>query len=85
MIEFDAGNPDPALMRRVILERLRKQGDWHQLDVSLEGYASYLKESPPRANARDIFAQLVLHVFWELCIESQLSVVPRDPIRANGS
>src|SRR5687767_3740232 len=68
-IKFDPAKPDLALLRQVILRRLRQDTSWHQLDPDPEiGYQNYL-ELAPAFNANQILVWSVLEVFWELVSE----------------
>ena len=68
-IRFDSTNPDLALLRQAILQRLREQPNWNQLDSDPEqSYQKYL-EVVPAFNANQILVWSVLEVFWQLVTE----------------
>ena len=41
-IPFDARNPDPDVVRQVVVERLRRDASWSQLDSTGDGFAPYV-------------------------------------------
>jgi hypothetical protein len=68
-IEFDVTRPDLAMVRKIVLRRLREEKDWRHLDYDGRGFAPYVLLVPPRPSDHEIFAFLALDVFWELFLE----------------
>jgi hypothetical protein len=59
--------------RQIVMERLRSDASWHQLDGSGEGFAPYVEyvaaNEPARQNSRNLLVFLAQEVFWQLIIE----------------
>jgi hypothetical protein len=76
---FDSANPDLLLLRRAILQRLRKEPGWRHvfefgqmgIDIgkALEPWLSFVR----RHGDGDQLAQHTLEVFWQLAIEGVLA------------
>lgn len=72
-IPFDSQREPLATARQIVIQRLCHDKDWHQLDVTGEGFAPYVEyvEQSPYAQQRGrghlvFFAQ---EVFWQLLVE----------------
>lgn len=65
-IAFDTHNPDFALVRQVVLRRLRAESSWRSAD---EEFSAYVEFVPARPNDRQEFALLALDVIWQLVVE----------------
>jgi hypothetical protein len=68
-IPFDVTNPDFALLRQVILDRLRAEPDWKQMDTTGEGLLRYIELTPARPTDRRDFVFMAHEVFWDLMRE----------------
>lgn len=69
-IRFDLGNPDLALLRQIILDRLRAQPGWDQLPSDCrEMFAPYLETNGPE----DALNRCVFRVFSELVHEGVIA------------
>jgi hypothetical protein len=80
-VPFNAANPDMAIVRQVVFQRLRAEPEWRILDLEGRGFLKYVELTPPRQDDLDEFSLLALDVFWQLIIEGVLSpgLTPSDP------
>lgn len=76
-IPFDHKEPDMEAVRQIILERLRNDPNWHQLDRTGDGYAPYVEYAGPTESdwrdGRQCLVVLALEVFWQCVIEGILA------------
>lgn len=72
-IPFDARQPDPVAVRQIVVERLKRDKAWSQLDPSGDGFAPYVEYSgnndAERIGARHALVFLAYEVFWQLLVE----------------
>lgn len=76
-IPFDPRNPDLDAVRQIVVERLRRDTTWKQLDNTGEGFAPFVDYIAPtefeRQNGRSALLFLAQEVFWQLLIEGVLA------------
>jgi hypothetical protein len=76
-IPFDPRNPDLDAVRQIVVERLRRDTTWRQLDNTGEGFAPFVDYVAPtefeRQNGRSALLFLAQEVFWQLVIEGVLA------------
>ena len=76
-IPFDPRNPDLDAVRQIVVERLRRDTTWKQLDNTGEGFAPFVDYVAPtefeRQNGRSALLFLAQEVFWQLLIEGVLA------------
>ena len=70
-IPFDLAQPDIEKVRQIVMERLRHEPDWQQLDTSGAGFAPYVDYIGHPNPA--VFAFHAQEVFWQLVIERVLA------------
>ena len=95
-IPFDPRNPDLDAVRHIVVDRLRRDTTWKQLDNTGEGFAPFVDYVAPtefeRQNGRSALLFLAQEVFWQFIIEGvlapgmdssnlQASVVPHHETR----
>jgi hypothetical protein len=76
-IPFDAKHPDLETVRQIVVERLRRDTSWSQLDSSGDGFAPYVEyvaqNEPERQNGRHTLLFLAQEVFWQMVVEGILA------------
>jgi hypothetical protein len=72
-IPFDPTREALATARQIVIERLRREASWGQLDGTGEGFAPYVEyvasNEPARQNGRHLLVFLAQEVFWQLLVE----------------
>ena len=72
-IPFDLQRPDLKAVRQIVIERLRRDTSWSQLDPTGEGFAPYVEyvaqNEFERQNGRHLLVFLAQEVFWQLVVE----------------
>jgi hypothetical protein len=76
-IPFDPRSANLETARQIVVERLRRDASWHQLDSTGEGFAPYVdyggQNEPERQNGRRPLMFLAQEVFWQLVVEGILA------------
>jgi hypothetical protein len=76
-IPFDAKHPDIGAVRQIVVERLRRDTSWSQLDSTGDGFALYVEyvaqNEPERQNGRHTLLFLAQEVFWQMVVEGILA------------
>jgi hypothetical protein len=76
-IPFDAKHPDLGAVRQIVVERLRRDTSWSQLDSTGDGFALYVEyvaqNEPERQNGRHTLLFLAQEVFWQMVVEGILA------------
>ena len=71
---FSPARPDIVLLRQIMLQRLRQDPNWEQIeDDNGKGFRTLLEIEPQPPGLDDAFAQSLLDVFWELVNEGVLA------------
>ena len=76
-IPFDPKSPDLETVRQIVLERLRRDTAWQQLDNSGDGFAPFVEYVAPtefeQRNGRLLLLFLAQEVFWQFVVEGILA------------
>ena len=76
-IPFDPRTPDLEAVRQIVVERLRRDSTWRQLDNTGDGFAPFVEYIAPtefeQRNARHQLLFLAQEVFWQLVGEGVLA------------
>jgi hypothetical protein len=70
-IPFDARSPDPDVVRQIVVERLRRDSTWSQLDPTGDGFAPYVEYVGQDGRRPLLF--LTQEVFVQLFVEGILA------------
>lgn len=68
-IKFDPENPDIEIVRKVVMERLRNEGNWSQLGTSVRDFEPYIEYTGPPHLGISKLDKLALEVMWQLVNE----------------
>jgi hypothetical protein len=76
-IPFDPKSPDLEAVRQIVLERLRRDTAWQQLDNSGDGFAPFVEYVAPaefeQRNGRHVLLFMAQEVFWQFVVEGILA------------
>jgi hypothetical protein len=76
-IPFDPMNPDLETVRQIVVERLRRDTTWRQLDNTGDGFAPFVDYVAAtefeRQNGRSLLLFLAQEVFWQFVVEGVLA------------
>lgn len=73
-IPFDPRHPDPDAVRQIVVERLRHDTSWRQLDPTGDGFAPYVEYvAQSGQNGRHLLLFLAQEVFWQMIVEGLLA------------
>ena len=74
MIEFDSSNPNIETVRRIIMERLRREPDWHNFEEDYRNFEPYVELIGNAYTGKNIFICLSNDVLWQLVYEGILAL-----------
>lgn len=76
-IPFDPRDPDLEAVRQIMVERLRRDTAWQQLDTTGDGFGPFVdyvaQNEPDRQNGRHLLVFLAHEMFWQFVIEGVLA------------
>jgi hypothetical protein len=76
-IPFDFRSPDLETVRQIVLERLRRDTAWRQLDNSGDGFAPFVdyvaQNESDRQHGRHLLLFMAQEVFWQFVVEGLLA------------